>query len=646
MVLFILKSSACLAVFMVFYKLFLEKESIHHFKRFYLLGALLVSIVIPFITFTEYTQVESVQEFMPFQPIAFTDAVVKKNTTWQDYIPTVLWSVYALGVMVFSIRFLKNLFQLFKKIKTNPKFKTQNYIHVLLIDLIHPHTFFNYIFLNKNKYEHNRIPKEVLWHEQTHAKQKHALDILCIELLHIIFWFNPLLYYIKKDIKLNHEFLADKAVLKHGVCTKNYQNILLAFSSNASHNQLANAINYSLIKKRFTVMKTQTSKKAFWLKGLLILPILAILIYGFSEREIVEKEVASIEQQKQNLTTKTKLYNYLVEKRLEEIEKVSKSKKKDSTNYKVIQSRINLIRNDIDKLLEANASIESIEKNTKKLLQKINSQQKATPKQITEYNNIVKKLMSQPEAQRIIKLKDVERIKYIYSLMTDEQKKNAEAFPKLAPPPPPPTSNIQHEVVSKTYENASEALLNAKKEFEIKAKTYGKAIKLYKREGRGDLTKLIAMHSEVKKLHSNFSTLAKKEKMIPPPPFPPAPVVKPEKAKEVVPPPPPPMDSISTYNSLAQRTKFIPTNRENNMLRLRLLYDKMSDLKKPKVESPSSIDNYILRLNSLTAKQTKKIYEHLNIINKKAKSEGRRFYSAKEYKKLEKLYSSFLTERN
>ena len=295
MLLLILKSSACLAVFKAFYKLFLEKESVHHFKRFYLLGALLVSIVIPFITFTEYIKVETVQTFMPFQPLEFTDSVVEKNTTWQDYIPTVLWSVYALGVVVFSIRFLKNLFQLIQKIKANPKFKNQNYINVLLQDLIHPHTFFKYIFLNKTKYENNLIPTEVLLHEQTHAKEKHALDILFIEVLQIIFWFNPLLHFIKKDIKLNHEFLADQAVLKHGVDTKNYQNILLAFSSHATTPQLVNAINYSLIKKRFTVMKTKTSKKAFWLKGLLILPIVAILIYSFSEKEIVEKEVASFE---------------------------------------------------------------------------------------------------------------------------------------------------------------------------------------------------------------------------------------------------------------------------------------------------------------------------------------------------------------
>ena len=297
MLLLILKSSACLAIFMLFYKLFLEKESIHHFKRFYLLGALVVSIVIPFITFTQYIEVEPIQDFISFQPLEFsnTEVFTPEVTTWQDYIPIVLWSIYLLGVALFSFRFVLNLRAIFYRIKTNPKHQYHEFTNVLLQDLIHPHTFFKYIFLNKTKYEHNLIPNEVMLHEQTHAKQKHALDILCIEVLQIIFWFNPLLYFIKKDIKLNHEFLADQAVLQKGIDSAQYKQTLLAFSSNAKESQLVNAINYSLIKKRFTVMKSKTSKKAFWLRSIVLLPMLAILIYSFSSKEIVkvEKEINS-----------------------------------------------------------------------------------------------------------------------------------------------------------------------------------------------------------------------------------------------------------------------------------------------------------------------------------------------------------------
>jgi hypothetical protein len=133
----------------------------------------------------------------------------------------------------------------------------------------------------------------VLLHEQAHAYEKHSLDLLFIELMQIVFWFNPFIYLIKHSIKLNHEFLADRAVLNNGIETYYYQNILLAFSSNAGPPQLANSINYSSIKKRFTVMKTQTSKRAIWLRSIFLLPLLAILIYGFSTKEIIEIESTS-----------------------------------------------------------------------------------------------------------------------------------------------------------------------------------------------------------------------------------------------------------------------------------------------------------------------------------------------------------------
>lgn len=298
MLLILLKSSACLAIFMLFYKLCLEKTSAHTFKRFYLIGAVLISIFIPFITFIEYIEV---------QPEIFTNNLVLDNnekfqtvesTSLKEYIPIILWSIYILGASIFAFRFLKNLNNLFQKIKRNPKFKNENTFHVLLQELITPHTFLNYIFLNKTKYENNQIPQEVLLHEKTHANQKHALDIIFIEILQIVFWFNPLLYFIKNDIKLNHEFLADQAVINKGVHTKDYQQLLLAFLSNVSHSSLANAINYSLtrtersrsIKKRFTIMKTKTSKPTLWLRSFIILPLLAILIYSFSSRDIIKKE--------------------------------------------------------------------------------------------------------------------------------------------------------------------------------------------------------------------------------------------------------------------------------------------------------------------------------------------------------------------
>lgn len=301
MLIYLLKSGACLAIFMAFYTFFLEKENMHVFKRFYLLVALIIAFAIPLITFTQYIEVPALPMAKEtFAPVVFyTESVPQVEET--NYLPFILWSIYALGVLVFGSLFVKNLNQIVFKIKRNPKQKSKHVIHVLLNDLVTPHTFFNYIFLNRQKFEKHEIPKEVFWHEEAHAKQKHSIDVLFIELLQVIFWFNPLIYFVKHAVKMNHEFLADQAVLNKGISLPTYQHILLAFSSNASESPLANAINYSstrhaagVIKKRFTVMKTHTTKRKTWILSILLLPILALLIYSFSESEIIEKEVASM----------------------------------------------------------------------------------------------------------------------------------------------------------------------------------------------------------------------------------------------------------------------------------------------------------------------------------------------------------------
>ena len=300
---YILKSTAILGILWLGYILFLEHENMHRFKRFYLLSALFAAICIPLITFTEVVYIGQLDntvffqnEIIPFGTLQ--DFEIIEAPFWT--LKTILWSIYSIGVLIFGIRFIRNLFRIIKTIKQNEKLEQKQITFVLLKQLINPHTFFNYIFLNKQKFKNNDLPKEVLLHEETHAKQKHSLDVFFIELLQVLFWFQPFIWFYKKHIKLNHEFLADQAVLNQGFESANYQKTLLSFSSNHQDYSFVNAINYSSIKKRFTVMKTQTPKTKKWFLGLLILPVLAILTYSFSEREIIKKEVYDQENFDQN----------------------------------------------------------------------------------------------------------------------------------------------------------------------------------------------------------------------------------------------------------------------------------------------------------------------------------------------------------
>tara|TARA_R100001369_G_scaffold18841_4_gene34382 strand:- start:206 stop:2407 length:2202 start_codon:yes stop_codon:yes gene_type:complete len=472
---YLLKFSACLAILLLFYKLALEKVHIHHFKRYYLLSAFLISLSIPLITFTQYVSVTLEPSLIETYIDQTSSNPIEYNTNNEPLLPIILWCIYVLGVVIFALKFFGNLRALIKNIKHNPKLKSGRIHHVLLQELISPHTFFSYIFFNRTNYESQKIPQEVFWHEETHANQKHSLDILLLELIQIVFWFHPLIYWAKHLAKLNHEFLADQAVLNRGASVPNYQNLVLAFSSNAVTSPLANAIHYSSIKKRIVIMKTQTSKKAIWLKGLLLIPLMALLLYSFSTKEVLEI---------QEIKTVTIEQDYQQETIIEDIEQ---EKINDSRNQNIPTQEISIAINKKGQLLvnadlvkiedlkshllkynqgltkeqraQSVRSVISVEKETPtNIIKQVDAilmdygvatidikgptispnQVGATKTEIKEFNILAKKYNAQPQETRVIPLKDLKTLETIYGRMSNEQKQQALPFPECPPVPPAP----------------------------------------------------------------------------------------------------------------------------------------------------------------------------------------------------------------
>jgi len=436
MLIYIIKFSACLTALLIFYKLFLERESIHVFKRFYLLAALVFSSVVPTLVFTEYV-VSRPSTDMVIQPITYSNEVINVPLALESDILDVaplIWGIYFLGLIFFGIKFIKNLFQIFRRIRNNPKQRAVTFVRVLLHENFPPHTFFKYIFLNKVKLESNEIPKEVLIHEETHAKQKHSLDVLFIELLQIVMWFNPLIYFMRKSIKLNHEFLADKAVLKKGIASSTYQNTLLSFMTPIQHQSLANAINYSSIKKRFTVMKKNTSKKSIWLRSIALLPLLAILLLSFSDKVAVinheESKTTVVEVFQEKVTPEmVSTYNVLAKK----------------YNKQPKETRIVPIK-DLRVLEDIYRKMTEGQKDDAQPFPEYPIQDGASRKLMAEYNKLAKYYNNMPKKKMKVLGKDVKRLEYIHGLMSEKQKADTEPFPDFPsmpePPPPPPVPEV------------------------------------------------------------------------------------------------------------------------------------------------------------------------------------------------------------
>jgi bla regulator protein BlaR1 len=290
MITYFLKSATCLALLLAFYHFVLEKEKMHTFNRFYLLGSVLFSFLAPlYIIYIdvapmalEASQPVSAITFSNFKP---TEVSIDKSINYTQ----IFVGIYLIISSILLLRFSRNLFKIIHKIRKNTKVTYQKAKLVLVSDKILPHTFWNFIFINKDDYENEKIEQELFTHELTHVTQRHTLDVLILELAQVIFWINPFFILLKKAVQLNHEFLADERVIKQHKNTFQYQHLLLNTAAWKNEYYLASNLNYSLTKKRLLMMTTQSSQTKILLKKLAVIPLLTGSIFLFAERVEAQK---------------------------------------------------------------------------------------------------------------------------------------------------------------------------------------------------------------------------------------------------------------------------------------------------------------------------------------------------------------------
>ena len=299
MIAYLIKSLLCLLVLYGFYRFFLEAENMHRFKRFYLIGSVVFSFILPLITFS-YT-VEYSQQPAPYLPVSEVpgeEAQIQEKD-WFAYLAPIAVSIYVIGVIIMGFRFFRNLYFIQKDISNNQKLKDWNYIFVLLKQKLIPHSFLNYIFLAKAEYENDEISASVIEHEKAHVDQKHSLDVLFIEFLQVLFWFNPVFIWLKRSVKLNHEFLADQQVLEKSSDAVEYSSVLLSYSASIHHNSLSSSISNSLIKKRIIMISKNFSLKRSLSRIGFLIPVVALCIYFFNN-EIVAKPAIKINEARES----------------------------------------------------------------------------------------------------------------------------------------------------------------------------------------------------------------------------------------------------------------------------------------------------------------------------------------------------------
>ena len=295
---YILKSSVCLVLFYLFFRVLLSKETFHRFNRVALLGVLFLSLLIPFIEVTTNHQVEVQQTMLTIEQVLLmaemepatvdaTGGVAVHEVASLSWIE-ILLLVYLSGIIFFACRNLYSLIRLFRLIHSGKREKLENGTTLVVHEQeIAPFSWMKYIVISRKDLEENG--REILIHEAAHIRHRHSIDLLVADICIFFQWFNPGAWLLKQELQNIHEYEADETVINEGVNAKEYQLLLIKKAVGTRLYSMANSFNHSKLKKRITMMLKEKSSPWARLKYLYVLPVAAIAVTAFARPEVSDK---------------------------------------------------------------------------------------------------------------------------------------------------------------------------------------------------------------------------------------------------------------------------------------------------------------------------------------------------------------------
>lgn len=247
------------------YVLLLRKQKTFQFNRFFLIGSIFLCLVAPFIELEWFNTVPSITEIplekitestfetLPTEDITF-DEVAPVNQSSIDYV----FLIYLMISGFFLFRFLKNLLKLYKL--TRHEYKRVGKLKLITItdsDMVS--SFFNYMFMPKNQVLSEDDYQSIIAHETVHSLELHTVDIILLELLKCLLWFNPLIWLYNIAILQNHEFIADEKAVLSGIAIENYSNTIINLGQKEYRVPLTSGFNFIQIKNRIIMLHQSKS---------------------------------------------------------------------------------------------------------------------------------------------------------------------------------------------------------------------------------------------------------------------------------------------------------------------------------------------------------------------------------------------------
>lgn len=318
MIYFLLKSAILLSVLYGCFFVLLSRETFHRFNRGVLLAILVSSLVLPawqitldrsrfvaeWVLLPSDTRItetkENIAEVQARMP-GSTEERHRPHTTPDNrehigHVPApstpfpwhaVLYTLYFMGIAWHLFSVLRQILAFRHDVRHGIKTRDK-YGNSIIIrgSNFAPYSFFRHIVMSAKDYENSRHP--ILTHEQAHIRLGHSWDILLLESVCTLQWFNPLVWMLARDLRAVHEYEADKAVLDLGIDATRYQQLLVIKAFGTRLQSVTNSLSHGSLKDRIIMMKKTKSSGLLMLKGLFLPLFMGIAVVAFAKPKTEE----------------------------------------------------------------------------------------------------------------------------------------------------------------------------------------------------------------------------------------------------------------------------------------------------------------------------------------------------------------------
>ena len=287
------QSALCLVALYLIYKVAMSHETLHYLNRILLLGSVILSAMLPL------CRVKIVKEYdatptTTISSVEIDDVVVAEvaelGVDYISLLKDVAVAVFAIGFLVMLLRLVVSIYSVWRLVHSGRMSVIEDDVTLTVVSkLSTPFSWFGHIVASEEDMREYR--DMILSHELAHIRLRHSWDVLFADLALCLWWFNPAMWLLRRELQSLHEYQADEAVISNGVNAKNYQMLLIKRAAGARLHSVANCLNHSNLKNRITMMCKKNSSRWAATKALLVLPVVAISLSAFATTVYVPRNV-------------------------------------------------------------------------------------------------------------------------------------------------------------------------------------------------------------------------------------------------------------------------------------------------------------------------------------------------------------------